>query len=136
MATETKQKGGTETWQERYERLSENVLFWTKSLENKNQKPKKRQVFSFFGSSRVGRRTGRRQQTSLGCIASTFVAETAALLFFFWALTWRHEEDSSEIFIVGDLQDLPSDVHQPAGHWRNPPEIQDPANHTTPGLRI
>lgn len=64
------------------------------------------------------------------------MAETSTLLFILWALTWRDEEDSSEIFIVGDLQDLPGDIHQPAGHWRNPPEIQDPANHTASGLRI
>lgn len=57
----------------------------------------------------------------------------AAALMVFWNLTWRDKEDSSEIFIVGDLQDLPGDIHQPAWHWRNPPEIQDPANQTTYG---
>lgn len=45
-----------------------------------------------------------------------------ACLFF----TWRGEEDSSKVFIVGNLEDFSCDVHQPSSHRRDPPEVQDP----------
>lgn len=40
--------------------------------------------------------------------------------------TWRGEEDSSQVFIVGDLEDFSCDVYQPASHRWDPPEVQDP----------
>lgn len=43
-----------------------------------------------------------------------------------WFFTWGGEEDSSQVFVVGDLEDFSCDVHQPASHRRDPPEIQDP----------
>lgn len=40
--------------------------------------------------------------------------------------TRRGEEDCSQVVSVGDLENFTRDVYQPAGHWRDPPEVQDP----------